>query len=95
MNEESRSERCSWDDDLVIISSDGIIIRVRIADIPVYGRASSGVHVMRIGDETKVIATAVISASDEEQDAEDGEEPDESGTEASNDGDESPDTYDQ
>ena len=85
----------SDEDDLVIISSDGIIIRVRIADIPVYGRASSGVHVMRIGDETKVIATAVISASDEEQDAEDGEEPDESGTEASNDGDESPDTDDQ
>ena len=55
------------DDDLVIISSDGIIIRVKIADIPVYGRASSGVHVMRIQGETKVIATAVIHAADEDE----------------------------
>ena len=62
------------DDDLVIISSDGIIIRVKIADIPVYGRASSGVHVMRIQGETKVIATAVIHASEEDEDVEVSEE---------------------
>jgi DNA gyrase subunit A len=54
------------DDDMVIISSDGIIIRVHIADIPVYGRASSGVHVMRINGETKVIATAIINAADDD-----------------------------
>jgi DNA gyrase subunit A len=59
------------DDDMVIISSDGIIIRVRIADIPVYGRASAGVHVMRISGETKVIATAIIgAAADGENDGE-------------------------
>ncbi len=54
------------DDDMVIISSDGIIIRVHIADIPVYGRASAGVHVMRINGETKVIATAIINAADDD-----------------------------
>ncbi|MBQ6052133.1 MAG: DNA gyrase subunit A [Clostridia bacterium] len=53
-------------DDMVIISSDGIIIRVHIADIPVYGRASSGVRVMRFGDDTKVIATAILNTADED-----------------------------
>ena len=54
---------------MVIISSDGIIIRVHIADIPVYGRASAGVRVMRFGDDTKVIATAVINADEDDGNA--------------------------
>ncbi|MBO4392177.1 MAG: DNA gyrase subunit A [Clostridia bacterium] len=59
----------SESDDMVIISSDGIIIRVHIADIPVYGRASAGVRVMRFGDDTKVIATAVINADEDDGNA--------------------------
>ncbi len=54
------------EDDLVVISSDGIIIRVHIADIPVYGRASSGVHVMKLTGDAKVIATAVIGTVNDE-----------------------------
>ena len=59
----------SESDDMVIISSDGIIIRVHIADIPVYGRASAGVRVMRFGDDTKVIATAIINADEDDGNA--------------------------
>ena len=53
-------------DDLIVISSDGNIIRTKLADIPVYGRASTGVRIMRFNDEVKVVNIATIAQADEE-----------------------------
>ena len=55
-------------DDLVVISSDGVLIRIRVEDIPVYRRTSSGVRIMRIGEDNKVMNIAPLPSepSDEE-----------------------------
>ncbi len=44
------------DDDVILISSDGIIIRIRANDINPSGRYGLGVRVMRLADENKVVA---------------------------------------
>lgn len=60
----------SEEEDLIVISSDGIIIRVKISEIPQYGRTSGGVRIMRFkdGDDTKVVNIAALSSenSDDE-----------------------------
>ena len=78
-------------DDALLISADGIIIRVPVTEIPVYSRYAQGVHVMRIGEDTHVVTVA--HAPHEDENADDGED-DETGMaddEVSPDG-ESPDT---
>jgi DNA gyrase subunit A len=45
-------------DDVLIISSDGVIIRMAAVDINVYGRATQGVRVMRVDEGVKVISIA-------------------------------------
>jgi DNA gyrase subunit A len=57
-------------DDVLIISSDGVIIRMSAEDINIYGRATQGVRVMRLDEGVKVIS---IARTDKEL-AEDGEE---------------------
>ena len=57
------------DEDLIVISSDGIIIRVKISEIPKYGRTSGGVRIMRFKDEsTKVVNITTLKAEDEDED---------------------------
>lgn len=46
------------DDDLLIISDDGTIIRMDVAEISVYGRATQGVRLMRVSDGSRVISIA-------------------------------------
>jgi DNA gyrase, A subunit len=60
-------------DDIMLISSDGVIIRISVDEIPIYSRYAQGVHVMRIGDGTHVV-TVARSPHEEESDSEDGEE---------------------
>ncbi|MBR2832722.1 MAG: DNA gyrase subunit A [Oscillospiraceae bacterium] len=45
-------------DDLLIISDDGTIIRMDVAEISVYGRATQGVRLMRVADGSRVISIA-------------------------------------
>lgn len=54
-------------DDVLIISDDGTIIRMAASDISIYGRATQGVKLMRVNDETKVIS---IARTDKEEDVE-------------------------
>jgi len=61
------------DDDIMLINSDGILIRVEAPDISKMGRATKGVKVMNVSDETKIIAMAKVAKEEEE----DGAEPDE------------------
>ncbi len=44
------------DDDIIMISDNGIIIRFRAADVRVMGRYATGVKLMRLADENKVVA---------------------------------------
>jgi len=47
---------CDEDDDIIMISSDGVIIRIRTSDIRIMGRIAKGVRVMRVRDDVKVVA---------------------------------------
>ncbi len=51
----------SGDEDLMVIENNGVIIRMRIADINVYGRATQGVRVMRLEEGSKVISIEKVS----------------------------------
>ena len=53
-------------DDIIMISSDGIIIRLRAADIRVMGRYATGVRLMRVGENEKVVA---FTRAEHEEDA--------------------------
>lgn len=43
------------DDDVILISTDGIIIRIRANDLRTMGRYATGVRVMRLTDDNKVV----------------------------------------
>ncbi len=43
-------------DDIIMISSDGVIIRIKASDIRIMGRIAKGVRVMRVKDDVKVVA---------------------------------------
>ncbi|MBR1592178.1 MAG: DNA gyrase subunit A [Ruminococcus sp.] len=44
------------DDDIILISSEGVIIRILASDIRMAGRTAKGVRVMRVGEGAKVVA---------------------------------------
>lgn len=52
-------------DDVLIISDDGTIIRMAASDISVYGRSTQGVKLMRIGDNARVISIARTDKDEE------------------------------
>ena len=53
------------EDDIVMISSDGIVIRIRACDISMMGRYSKGVRLMRVADDVKVVAFTRTEHDDE------------------------------
>ena len=57
------------DDDVILISTDGVIIRFRANDMRVMGRSATGVRVMRLGDESRV-ASFTRTAHDDSEDTE-------------------------
>ena len=67
----------SEDDDLMLITDGGTIIRVPVSDIPTYSRTAGGVIVMRASDEQKVVNFTTVAKS-EEEDEEPTDETDES-----------------
>ncbi|MDR0856408.1 MAG: DNA gyrase subunit A [Clostridiales bacterium] len=75
-------------DDVMLISSDGTIIRMRAATIRKIGRAATGVRLMRMQEGDEVVSVAVIEHGDDEpQEVEDAEnveldEADNGGTDA-------------
>ena len=60
-------------DDVLIISDDGTIIRMAASDISTYGRATQGIRLMRTGSEAEVISIARTEKEDEDDDLEEGE----------------------
>ncbi len=61
------------DDDLMIINRSGITIRTRVAHLPVLGRATQGVRVIRLGEGDEISSVANVAADDIEADAPMGE----------------------
>ena len=57
------------DQDLMIITNDGNVIRVPVSDIPCYGRTAGGVIVMRMADQTEIVNFAVVESGKDEDDA--------------------------
>ncbi len=54
-------------DDVMVISDDGTIIRMPVSDISTYKRDTQGVKLMRIGENTRVISIAVMEREDEQE----------------------------
>ncbi len=54
------------DDDVILISTDGVIIRFRANDLRTMGRPASGVRVMRLGEDSTV-ASFTRTAHDEDE----------------------------
>jgi DNA gyrase subunit A len=48
-------------DDLVVVSTQGQVIRLSLADISLISRATQGVRIMRMSDEDKVASVALVS----------------------------------
>ncbi|MGL5330550.1 MAG: DNA gyrase subunit A [Peptostreptococcaceae bacterium] len=53
------------DDEIMIINSDGVLIRLRVADISIFGRVTSGVKLMKTNDEVNVVSIAKINMEEE------------------------------
>ena len=54
------------DDDIMLITSDGVIIRTPVSQIRVAGRATQGVITMRVAEDVKVVCAAAVPAEDED-----------------------------
>ncbi len=55
------------DDDVILISADGVIIRIRANDLRVMGRTASGVHVMRLGENDRLVTFTRTPHDEDEQ----------------------------
>ena len=49
----------------MLITAGGIVIRMSVADISVYGRSSQGVKLMSTGEEDQVVALATVEQKNE------------------------------
>jgi len=54
----------STDDELMVISEQGIIIRIDVKSIPVLGRTTQGVKIIRLDEGDKVVAIARVVAKE-------------------------------
>lgn len=54
----------SGDEDIMIITDTGVIIRTRVADISQTGRSTQGVKVMRLDEEAKIVTFALVKPED-------------------------------
>ena len=57
-------------DDLMLITNEGTIIRIPVAGIPTYSRAAGGVIVMRLSESAKIVNFAKVAKAEEIENAE-------------------------
>lgn len=55
------------DEDAMIMTNMGIIIRISIADIGIYSRNTQGVRLINVGEEESVAKVAIVEKSEEEE----------------------------
>ena len=66
------------EDDLMLITNEGMIIRTPVTDVPTYSRTAGGVRVMRLGEGEKIVNFAKVArATDEDIERANAEVPDE------------------
>ena len=58
---------CKADDELMLINSSGVAIRINVSDISVTSRSAMGVTLMRTTEDEKVVAIAKILSSDDSE----------------------------
>ncbi len=69
------------DDEIMLINSDGIIIRIRASEVSRLGRATQGVRIMKVDEDVNIIAMAkVIKEDDEEEETQKPEKKDDGTT---------------
>lgn len=57
------------DYEIMLITDGGVIIRTHVSEIPVYGRSASGVRVMRLDGESRVVRFAVVDPAAEAEES--------------------------
>ncbi len=57
----------SDEDDVIMITSEGIVIRMHVDEISVIGRNTQGVRLMRLGDDVKLVSMALTGRDDDEE----------------------------
>jgi DNA gyrase subunit A len=62
------------DDEVLLINSDGIIIRIKAGEVSRLGRATQGVKIMRVADEANIISMAKVIKEDVVSESEDDDE---------------------
>jgi len=58
------------DDEVLMINSEGIIIRIRASEVSKLGRATQGVKIMKVDDDTKIVAMAKVIKEDDDEEEE-------------------------
>lgn len=59
------AEMVNEDDEMMIINSDGVLIRLRVNEISLFGRVPSGVKLMKTDDEVNVVSISKIKMEEE------------------------------
>ena len=57
------------DDEVLMINSNGVIIRIRAEEVSKLGRATQGVKIMKVEEGTKIVSMAKVIKEDEEEEA--------------------------
>ncbi|MBE6020140.1 MAG: DNA gyrase subunit A [Clostridiales bacterium] len=55
------------DDEIMLINSDGIIIRMSVSEVSILGRATQGVKLMKVDDDANIISIAKVVRHEEEE----------------------------
>ena len=55
------------DDEIMLINSDGIIIRMSVSEVSKLGRATQGVKLMKVDDDANIISIAKVVKNEEEE----------------------------
>lgn len=63
----------SGDEDMVVMTDTGVVIRTNVSNISQTGRSTMGVKVMRLDDDAKIMTFALVAAEEEKEDIKDEE----------------------
>lgn len=61
------AEMVNEDDELMIINSDGVLIRIKVSDISIFKRVTSGVKLMNLDDDVTIVSIAKANLEEDEE----------------------------
>lgn len=62
------------DEDCMIMTDDGVVIRIRLEQVSTYGRSAQGVRLISTSESSKVSTIAIVEKSEDDEDIENSEE---------------------